>query len=163
MKWQYPEVTLFYVTFRSVGSKVRLMSILHPRILCVEDDKDSCEMLTMLLRLAGPHYRVISTGTAEHALERTGGESFDLYILDAILPDMSGFDLCREIRMLEPQSRIIFYTAAASENDRNKAEDAGADAFLVKPNDIDMLAETVARLLNQAARNSQTEQVGTVS
>ena len=117
-------------------------------ILCVEDDKDSCDMIKRFLQLTNPEY-VITTaedGAAALSLIQTG--SFDLYLLDSWLPGMDGMELCRRIREMGSNKPIVFFSAMVRSHDRETALEAGADAYLLKPNDLDILPETVARLLD---------------
>jgi DNA-binding response OmpR family regulator len=115
------------------------------RILCVDDDSDTCEALTELLRFE--HYEARSVAGIEEALRLTEKEQFDLYILDTWLKPGSGNSLCRKLRARFPHSRIIVYSAAAHEQDKREAISAGADAFLAKPY-IDELLDIVRHYLS---------------
>ena len=87
-----------------------MLSGVKPRVLCVDDDEDSREMLSMVLK-----FRRIDTrgvGTAAQALSLIQSEQFDLYLLDAWLPDLDGFELCRRMRELDPDTPILFFSAA---------------------------------------------------
>ncbi len=116
------------------------------RILCVEDNEDTCFMLTTLFRTAG--YEVISAKSVDEAQSLAGSGRFDLHILDYRYPDGTGDDLCRRIRTLNTQGRIIFYSGAAYESDRAAGLCAGAQKYVTKP-DIDGLMAAVAELLAQ--------------
>ncbi len=122
-----------------------------PRILCVEDDKDSREMMQTLLRSADKNYSVTAVGTGAEALELSTRNQFDLYILDIWLPGMDGFEICRRIREKGSTKPIIFFSAMVRPDDRKYGLDAGANEFLVKPNDLDIFVETVERLLNESS------------
>ena len=126
-----------------------------PRILCVEDDKDSREMIQTLLRNAGKNYSVTAVGTGAEALSLNTKNPFDLYILDIWLPGMDGFELCRRIRERGSTKPIIFFSAMVRPDDRKYGLAAGANEFLVKPNDLDIFAETVERLLNHSSQLSK--------
>jgi DNA-binding response OmpR family regulator len=106
-------------------------SDLSPTVLCVEDDEDSREMLSLLLK----HWRIETkaVGTATQALSMIQAERFDLYLLDTQLPDLDGFELCRRMRILDPQTPILFFSGAAYESDRQKGIEAGANAYVTKP------------------------------
>ena len=114
------------------------------RILLV-DDEDSCQMMSFLLRLNDQNVRVVSVRTAAEALDLVREENFDLLILDYWLPDATGVNLCNRIREFDQRTPIVFYSGMARESDRRSAAGAGADAYLVKPNDIDRLPEIVDR------------------
>jgi DNA-binding response OmpR family regulator len=115
------------------------------RVLCVEDDEDTCEMLSSLLGLI--NCETSSTATAAEALDKIASERFDLYLLDNWLPGGSGVELCRKIRETNTSTPIIFYSGAALESEREEALTAGAQAYLVKPVDVSLLVETVKNLL----------------
>jgi len=115
------------------------------RVLCVEDDQDTCTMLVGLLGLV--HCQVFTAGTTAEALELIARGRFDLYLLDNWLPGGSGVELCRRIRQSEPSTPIVFYSGAGLESEREEALAAGAQAYLIKPGDIALLVETVRRLV----------------
>jgi two-component system, NtrC family, response regulator AtoC len=114
-------------------------------ILCVEDDDDTCSMLSALLGRAGYEVRTAS-GVAD-GLRLAEGGRFDLYILDNWFADGTGLDLCRRIREFDCATPILFFSGLAQESDRQIGLDAGAQGYLIKPNDLDKLVETVTRLI----------------
>ena len=122
-----------------------------PRVLCVDDDEDSREMLSMILKC----YRIDAkgVGTAAQALSLIKAERFDLYLLDAWLPDLDGFDLCRQLRDVDPDTPILFFSGAAYEADKRKGIEAGADAYVAKP-DIAGLIESITRFVSPAQAQS---------
>jgi OmpR-family two-component system manganese-sensing response regulator len=81
-------------------------------------------------------------------------QSFDLYILDYSLPEISGLELCHFIRKNNPSKPIMFLTAMAYPIHRASGLTAGADEYLIKPNDLGELIETINQLLN--ANSSST-------
>ena len=119
----------------------------RPRVLCVDDDEDSRVMLTMLLRLALIEAKTVGTGA--QALSSIQTERFDLYLLDARLPDVDGFELCRRMRDFDPDTPILFFSGAAYEADRKLGFDAGASAYVVKP-DLDGLVASIKQFVAQA-------------
>ena len=127
------------------------------RILCVDDNEDSCELITLMIHAANENCRVTTASSANKALKLIAEHSFDLYILDFRLPEMSGLELCRIIRQTDPATPIVFFTGMARDVDGSNAIEAGATKFLVKPNDLDILTETVEELLNQKSANSDYE------
>ena len=104
---------------------------LSPTVLCVEDDEDSREMLGLLLKQWRIETKAV--GTATQALSLIQAERFDLYLLDTQLPDLDGFELCRRMRSLDPRTPILFFTGAAYESDKKKGIEAGASAYVAKP------------------------------
>ena len=115
------------------------------RILCVDDDEDTCALLAGLLGLVDCH--VTTAATAAQALALTARGRFDLYLLDNWLPGGSGVGLCREIRRSDPSTPVVFYSGAALDSERDEALAAGAQVYLIKPGDVALLVETVRRLL----------------
>lgn len=115
------------------------------RILCVDDDEDTCLLLTRLLEREG--YEAKAAVSVERALELSHKGSFNLYILDALFEEGSGTGLCRQVREFDPHTPIIFYSGAAFQSDREESLQAGANAFVAKP-DVEELLETIRRLLN---------------
>ena len=119
------------------------------RILVVEDNRDSRDMVRTLLSESGNDYEVTAVETAAEALALDGRNSFDLYILDIWLPGMDGLGLCRRLRERGRTQPIIFFSAMVQTTDRQYVLAAGADEFLVKPKDIDNFLPTVVRLLEE--------------
>ena len=118
-------------------------------ILFVDDDADSCELMNMMLVCDGADYEMTSVATAREALNLIAQKPFDLLIVDYKLPEMSGVELCRSIRKTNQQTPILFFTGMSQDADREMAITAGANSYLVKPNDLDKFAETVKRLLSE--------------
>jgi len=126
------------------------------RILCVEDNRDSREMIATLLRGTSDAYEVTAVETAAEALALNGKSNFDLYILDIWLPGMDGVDLCRRLRERGVTNPIMFFSAMGVQaKDRDYVLAAGADEFLVKSVDLDRFTETVERLLNPDAPSDE--------
>lgn len=117
------------------------------RVLCVDDDEDTCSMLCGLLGLI--ECRVTTAVTAAEALRLIAGSRFDLYLLDNWLPGGSGVELCREIRRTDSSTPIVFYSGAGLDWEREEALAAGAQVYLVKPGDSAALVATVRRLLGE--------------
>jgi DNA-binding response OmpR family regulator len=115
------------------------------RVLCVEDDEETCKMLSSLLGLI--NCETSSAVTAAEALDKIAEEHFDLYLLDNWLPGGSGVELCLKIRETDTSTPIVFYSGAALESERKEALDVGAQAYLIKPVDVSLLVETVKKLL----------------
>ena len=124
---------------------------LRSRVLCVDDDEDSRAMVIALLRLS--LIEVKAVGTAVEALALIQTERFDLYLLDARLPDLDGFELCRRMRIFDPLTPILFFSGAAYETDKVKGIAAGANAYVVKP-DIAGLVGSVKGFVSPAVRQA---------
>ena len=129
-----------------------MQDITRPRVLCVDDDEDSREMLTTLLKLSLIEARTVASAVQAMLLIQT--ERFDLCVLDARLPDLDGFELCRRMRAVDRETPILFFSGAAHDADRKKAIDAGANAYVVKP-EIDSLVQTISQLVGRATAPAQ--------
>ena len=104
-------------------------------------------MLITLLRLALIEAKAV--GTAVQALSLMQTERFDLYLLDAWLPGLDGFELCRRMRAFDPHTPILFFSGAAYEADKKRGIEAGADAYVIKP-DVDGLVGSITQFVSQA-------------
>ena len=116
------------------------------RILCVDDHFDTSEMLKVLL--SDGDYAVETAGTIEEACTLATPGSFDLYVLDKRLPDGTGMELCERLNLITPGVPCIFYSGDAYAIHRDQAFEAGASAYVAKP-DIETLIDTVHHLLKE--------------
>lgn len=116
------------------------------RILCIDDHEDTNLLLQTFLERT-LRYEVIAAVTGAQGLEMAISQPLDLIMLDAWLPDMSGVELCREIRRFNQVTPILFYSAAAYSSDIETGLAAGAQAYIVKPADLDELELTIRRLI----------------
>jgi DNA-binding response OmpR family regulator len=116
------------------------------RVLCVDDHRDTSDMLQLLL--LEEDYEVHTAETMKEACNMAMESEYDLYVLDKRLPDGTGVQLCETLQHLSPNVPCIFYTGDAYEIHRREAMEAGASAFVAKP-DIDGLINAVHRLLSQ--------------
>jgi two-component system, OmpR family, response regulator len=127
--------------------------IARRRILCVDDDLDTQELMNWLLDEYG--YEAIIATSQSDALERARSGGIDLCILDHwITKGSNGINLCKQIRAFDSDIPIMFYSGAGYKADIQKGLDAGAQAYLVKP-DFDHLKETIDRLVDQPAFNTR--------
>ena len=103
------------------------------RILIVDDDEMVLIALNELLRPEGYEVHTVSRGA--EALKKLDQNGYDLLMLDVIMPEMDGFELCKKIREKENyrETPIVFLTAKSQEEDRVQGIDAGANLFLSKP------------------------------
>jgi two-component system cell cycle response regulator len=118
------------------------------RILVVDDEIINLRLVSRLLEIEG--YEVISAQNGEAALRLIGQSPPDLALLDVMMPDMDGYELCRRLRQ-NPKTAgfpIVMLTATVDENDRLKGIEAGADDCLPKPFDLEMLRTLVTKILH---------------
>jgi DNA-binding response OmpR family regulator len=117
------------------------------RILCVDDDDDTCQILTALLSNSG--LDAVCVPDVATALRLMSGEQFRLYIIDEQLPDISGLTLCQQIRRQDGHTPVLIFSGHGYEEDREAGMRAGCNAYIVKPA-ISEIVPTVKRLLAQA-------------
>ena len=118
------------------------------RILVVDDDILVVEALKELLTSSGYEVRVATRG--QEALEILDQERFDLLILDVVMPKMTGFDLCREVRKRDDEMstvKIIMLTAKTEARDLQSEEQCGCELYLTKPIDPGRLKELIRNTL----------------
>jgi len=133
----------------------------RPRILIIEDDRQLTDMLTEYLQPLG--MRVTAAGSAVEGLRLVERDAFDALVLDVMLPDGDGFDVCRKVRS-RSDIPILMLTARGDELDRIVGLELGADDYLPKPfNPRELLARLRAILRRRnvpAAARNQTLQFG---
>lgn len=130
-----------------------------PRVLVVEDDPDIADLIRRYLQKEGFEVDVRAAG--RDALNLISANPPDLLVLDLMLPQMSGLDICRSVRSDEKTASIpiIMVTARAEESERIAGLDQGADDYLAKPFSPGELVARVRALLRRAARTPTLEQV----
>ncbi|MBT4501079.1 MAG: response regulator transcription factor [Gemmatimonadetes bacterium] len=125
-------------------------------LLVVEDDTAMARGLAHNLEFDG--YNVLLVRDAEDGLKMLEEQAIDLIILDVMLPNMSGFDLCRTLRSRGIRTPIIMLTARGEEKDRVLGLDMGADDYLTKPFSIrELLARIKAVLRRTDAPGADVE------
>jgi len=125
---------------------------MNASILIVEDD--AALRTTLGDRLRGEHYVVDTAKDAEEGEEKISASSFDLLIVDVMLPYHSGFDLCRDLRQSGLATPIMFLTAKTSLLDKIVGLKLGGDDYLTKPFEAEELVARVEALLRRAPANS---------
>lgn len=126
------------------------------RILLVEDEPGL--VLTLRDRLTKEGYVVENTGDGESGLERATREPFDLLLLDLMLPRLSGFDVCRELRKRGVETPVIMLTARGQVVDKVVGLKLGADDYVTKPFEMaELLARVEARLRREPAVRNPAE------
>ena len=120
------------------------------RILCAEPNEDTCYLITTLFTRQG--HEVVSASSIRECMDVVGRQAFDLYMLDDDYIDGTSIELCRQLRRLTPQTPILFFSAQAFVRDRERALAAGASAYLVKPDDLFEIVQTVNSILSGPRR-----------
>jgi len=122
------------------------------RILVVEDEAAIQRGLCDVLAYHG--YEPTGADDGEAGLREGQGGAFDLVVLDVMLPGISGFDVCEELRTQLPELPILMLTARGSEEDVLRGFRAGADDYVTKPFSISELVARVEALLRRAVRRT---------
>ncbi|CAG1006753.1 MAG: response regulator [Anaerolinea sp.] len=124
------------------------------RLLLIEDDVDVAEMLMTYFAAQG--YEVINAPSGLDGVALARAKSPNLILLDIMLPDMDGFDVCRTLRstLLTKHIPITFLTQRDRRADRVAGLELGADDYITKPFDMDELRLRVAAQLRRAGRES---------
>jgi signal transduction histidine kinase len=117
----------------------------HRRVLLVDDHHDTCLGMKRMLERRG--YQITIAHSAEQAVEKVRTEEFDLLISDIGLPDRSGYDLMREVRLNKHLPGIAL-SGFGSEQDVNQAREAGFAEHLTKPINFERLEKTIQSLLS---------------
>ena len=117
------------------------------KILIVEDEESLLKLESILLTSRG--YEVKGVADGRSALEAIAAVKPDLVLLDIMLPEMDGFEVCRQIKSNEATRHIpvIMLTAKKSREDMIKGEQVGADWYITKPFKSAMVIETIQRFL----------------
>jgi two-component system KDP operon response regulator KdpE len=122
------------------------------RVLVVDDEPQILRALSTTLRGAG--YEVDTAATAEEALARAAMRPPDAVILDLVLPDGRGTDVCRELRQWT-EVPVLVLSAVGEEQEKVAALDAGADDYVTKPFGIDELLARLRAALRRSAPSGE--------
>lgn len=116
-------------------------------VLVLEDEPQMRSMLTDNLEFEG--YRVTAVATGEEALQAVSGRRFALLLVDVMLPGISGFDVCQQLRARGMHVPIVVLTARTHEQDRVRGLDLGADDYVSKPFSVRELLARVRALVRR--------------
>jgi two-component system cell cycle response regulator len=124
------------------------------RVLVVDDNLFNVKLLEARLQIAA--YEVATAFGGEEALAKVAAFKPDLVLLDVMMPGMDGYEVCRRLRANPQTSRlpVVLVTALDKESDRATGREAGADDFLTKPVEDDVLFPAIRRQLEGAASGS---------
>lgn len=122
-------------------------------ILVVEDEREIRELMALHLLRQG--YRVTESASAEEAVRMANQQKFQLFVLDWMLPGMSGVEIIQTLKRISPHVGVLMVTAKAEPSDIVEGLEHGADDYLTKPFDPAVLLARVKALL----RRSQLDEV----
>jgi two-component system alkaline phosphatase synthesis response regulator PhoP len=125
------------------------------RILLVEDEESIREAVKLNLELE--HYEVIATGSGREAIQLLQEQRFDLLLLDVMLPEINGFEICEQVRLTDRDVPILFLTAKDGAKDRITGLKLGGDDYLTKPF---VLEELLLRVNNLVRRTHKSQEPG---
>jgi CheY-like chemotaxis protein len=123
-------------------------------VLYCEDHDDTRDLMTIALERAGFQVTGASSGAECLKLAESGGR-FDLYLLDHTFPDMSGVAVCETLRKFDDKTPILFYSGRAMPQEKEAAMKAGAQDYLIKPQDVFTVADHVAKWIEKTRTRPQ--------
>lgn len=123
----------------------------RPKVLVADDNDDIRDLLSARLSLRG--FDVITAPDGKAALDAVHEHMPDVVVLDWVMPVIQGHELCVKLKTdpLTQAIPVMMLTARGEEEDRLLGMDLGADAYMIKPFDIDELEKTLRRLLDEAS------------
>ncbi|OXM84922.1 response regulator transcription factor [Paenibacillus rigui] len=131
-----------------------------PNILVVDDDRHIVELITLFLKREG--FDTIEAANGKEALVRLESHKIDLVILDIMMPEMDGWDLCHEVKS-QYDIPVLMVTAKGETGQKVKGFQLGTDDYLVKPFDpIELVVRVRALLKRYKISSSHIVQIGTV-
>jgi DNA-binding response OmpR family regulator len=117
-------------------------------ILVIDDEPDTLSLIELTLKTAGYRARLSSSG--KEGLQLARQETFDLILLDIMMPDMSGFDVLTELKKdPQPHPPVIILTAKNRQEDREMGMNLGAFSYLVKPITRSKLLDMIGEALGE--------------
>jgi two-component system response regulator MprA len=123
------------------------------RILVIEDEANIADFIRRGLVLQGFDVKVAKSGL--EGLELAGSHNPDLVVLDLMLPDVDGIDICRELRIFDKSLAIIILTARTQVGERVRGLEAGADDYLSKPFSFEELLARIRAVLRRRGVTTQ--------
>lgn len=127
------------------------------KVLIMEDEENIRSFVVINLKRAG--YQAVEAATGQEALDKLReNPDIGVAILDIMLPDIDGFEVCRRIRATNKQMGIIMLTARTQEMDKVTGLMTGADDYVTKPFELEILASRIRALLRRAGQNPKEEE-----
>ncbi len=124
------------------------------KILCIEDDEDTCHLLTYVFKQVDCE---VESCSQTKCLKLIHEETFSAIILDNYFDGLSGIEICQEIRSFDQITPVIFLSGEARQAEIDKALATGANAYLIKPNDFEKLVPTTIKHIEHSKRQTKKE------
>lgn len=124
------------------------------KILIVEDEQSLAQTIALNLQLE--NYKTLLATSGQQALDlfKVNANSISLVLLDVMLPEINGFDLCKQFKKIEPSVPIIFLTAKNQISDKIEGLKLGADDYITKPFDLEELLLRVSNLIKRTQKET---------
>lgn len=133
-------------------------------ILLAEDDDNLGQLLQTFLKAKG--YQVELARNGKHAYEKYTDGHFDFCIFDVMMPEMDGFTLAKEVRLIDPKIPILFLTAKAMKEDKLEGFESGADDYMTKPFTMEELLARIEAIMRRTSPSdndeSEMQQIGNI-
>src|SRR5258708_30540975 len=127
-----------------------------PQVLVVDDELNIRELVQVALKFHG--CSVTTAATGKDALRQADADRPDLIVLDVMLPDMDGFEVCRRLRAMGNEVPVIFLTARDTSSDTVTGLAIGGDDYVTKPFSVEALVARVRAVLRRASRSPHRDQ-----
>ena len=126
-----------------------------PKVLVVDDEPNIRELVQVALKFHG--CAVTTSATGMDALALAAAAKPDLIVLDVVLPDIDGFEVCRRLRAIDNDVPVIFLTARDTTSDTVTGLTLGGDDYITKPFSVEALVARVRAVLRRTAKRDATE------
>lgn len=124
------------------------------RIFIVEDEESLANTIALNLKLENYDTLVVRSGSEALKAFKANYQTLSLVLLDVMLPDINGFDLCREFRLIDSNIPVIFLTAKNQTSDKIEGLKLGADDYITKPFDLEELLLRVSNLIRRVKKEN---------
>ena len=121
----------------------------NKNILLAEDDENLGKLLLSYLQAKGFHVELARNGKTAYELFNSTNQSYDLLILDVMMPEMDGFTLGSEVRLLDKRIPFLFLSAKSMKEDKLKGFGVGADDYITKPFSMEELLARINAILKR--------------
>lgn len=126
-----------------------------PRVLIAEDEKNLRDGIKLNLELEG--YEVEEAKDGLEAIKKFESQRFNLVVLDVMMPEINGFEVCEKIRLTDSETPILFLTAKDAGKDKIDGLKLGADDYLTKPFNLEELLLRIKNLVKHSLKGTEDE------